>query len=806
MVLSLKRWRDRPPALADFLTWGLMIEPSVVVNKDGAFMCVVRYRGHDLESRTPGEVMGLRTAANNALRRLGSSWALHFEARRVEVADYPDSEFPDPITHTLDEERRRTFGAQDSHYETQHFLTFTYLPPSDRVASLRGLLIEGEPDKGGADYAAELRQYKATVETTLDLLAQTLLHVELLADGELLTYLHSTVTDHPIELQLPEVPMHLDCLLANARFIGGLAPRLGGQHLATVGVVSWPNDTTPAMLDRLHSLGIPYRWVARWMPYSRADAQKKVGRIRQLWFGKRKGMGTLIKEALTKQESAEVDNDAVAKYEDADVAHTGLSEDLYSYGHFTLTITTQGDTAELAASRARQVRQVVDGLGLVSVVESVNAVDAWLGSLPGHVYADARRPLLSSLNLCDLMPISSVWAGDAECRHLRGPALLTAAARGSTPFRLNLWHGDVGHTMVLGPTGAGKSTLLGTLAAQFRRYPGAQVYFFDVGKSSRALTKAVGGEFHDLGSDGGMDFQPLRAVDQASERVWARDWLVELCRLASLQPDTAQTNAISDALESLSQMKTPQRTLSVLRGLIQDREVKEALSMYTASGVFGTLLDADSDTLSYADWQAFEMEEMMGSPGQLTPVLLYIFHVLERRFADEEVSGAPTLLVLDEAWSFLDNSLFAERIRAWLKTLRKRNVAVIFASQSLADVAASSIATALIESCPTTIYLPNAKALDPSTADIYRQWGLSDAELRVIAEARPKREYYFRSPRGNRLFDMELGEFALNLVGASDKSDQAVMDEAEAKGLSGTEFVEWFTAERVRRLAPSGGD
>ncbi|MEO1237965.1 MAG: conjugal transfer protein TrbE, partial [Planctomycetota bacterium] len=567
---------------------------------------------------------------------------LHFEARRVHVADYPDSDFPDPVSFTIDEERRRGYSAIDTHYETQHFISFTYLPPTDRVASVRKLLIEGDDRDDSADYSSELRQYKNTVETTMDLLAQTLLHVEILAGDELLTYLHSTVTDHPIDVQMPEVPMHLDCLLSNARFVGGLAPRLGKLHLATIGVRSWPNTTTPAMLDRLHSLGIPYRWVVRWMPYSREDAQKKLGRIRQLWFGKRKTLQTLLKEAIAKKESGEVDQEAVAKYDDADAAYAGLGEDIYAYGHFTLTITTHGESADQAASRARQIRQVIDGLGLVSVVETVNAVDAWLGSLPGQVYADARRPLLHSLNLCDMMPISSVWAGDAECEHLRGPALLTAAARGATPFRLNLWDGDVGHTMILGPTGAGKSTLLATLAAQFRRYPGAQVYFFDVGRSSRALTKAVGGEFHDLGAAGGLDFQPLRLIDQESERIWARDWLVELCRLAGCEPDTAQTNAIADALEAVARIGKPeQRTLSVLRGLLQDRDIKEALSVYTASGMFGTLLDADHDTLNYADWQAFEMEAMLGSPGQLTPVLLYIFHVLERRFAAPGSSGNP---------------------------------------------------------------------------------------------------------------------------------------------------------------------
>ncbi|MCZ4287224.1 DUF853 family protein, partial [Marinobacter salarius] len=79
-------------------------------------------------------------------------------------------------------------------------------------------------------------------------------------------------------------------------------------------------------------------------------------------------------------------------------------------------------------------------------------------------------------------------------------------------------------------------------------------------------------------------------------------------------------------------------------------------------------------------------------------VLSYLFARFEERF-----DGAPTLLILDEAWLFLDDPLFAARIRQWLKTLRKKNVSVIFATQSLADIKDSSIAAAIIESCASRI-------------------------------------------------------------------------------------------------------
>ena len=802
-MLSIGGWRKRPHVLGDKINWGMLLEPAVVLNKDGSFMSIVRFRGHDIDSSTDVEKISVRAMANNALRRQGSGWCLHIEAQRRAVAAYPDSTFPDPVSQAFDDERREAFEGSDAHFETRQFLVFTYLPPSDVGVLVKNLLVEGEEQETGADYATELKQFKRTVEATCDLLRDATVEMELLAEGELLTYLHSTVTDHPIRVAMPDVPMDLDCLLCNARFLGGLAPRLGDLHLRTVAVRSWPNTTVPAMLDRLNSLGIEYRWVVRWMPYSREDGLRKIGRVRQLWFGKRKNMKVLLGEAIAKKETDEFDNEALSQHDDAEVAFSGLTRDLYSFGHFTLTITTQADTADEASSRARTIRQILDGLGMVSVVEQVNAVDAWFGSLPGNHYADARRPILNSLNLCDLLPISSLWAGEEHCEHLNGPALLHASARGATPFRLNLFDGDVGHTMILGPTGAGKSTLLGTLAAQFRRYSGAQVYFFDVGKSSRALTKAVGGEFHDLGSRT-LYLQPLRHIDQESERIWARDWLTELIRIAGVEMDTAQSNTLWSAIVQLSHVPPKQRTLTGLHSFVQDRKIKSALQQYTISGTFGSYLDAERDTLSSADWQAFEMEQLKDSPALMTPVLLYIFHVLERRFATESVAGAPTLLILDEAWSFLDNSLFAAKIRSWLKTLRKRNVAVIFASQSLSDVAASGIASALIESCPTTIYLPNPTAQDPSTAAIYRTWGLTDAELRVLSEARKKREYYFRSKRGRRLFNLELGEYALALVGASDKRAQALMDEADAAGLSGPAFVEWFRDRLRGGDAPAG--
>src|SRR5256885_196710 len=214
-----------------------------------------------------------------------------------------------------------------------------------------------------------------------------------------------------------------------------------------------------------------------------------------------------------------------------------------------------------------------------------------------------------------------------------------------------------------------------------------------------------------------------------------------------------------------------QRTLSGLTALLQSNTLRQALAPYVLGGAHGRLLDADHDRLGTSDVQAFEMEELMHSKAAVLAVLRYLF----ARF-EERLDGAPTLLILDEAWLFLDDPVFAARIRQWLKTLRKKNVSVIFATQSLADVKDSAIAPAIIESCASRIFLPNPQATEPQIRTIYEGFGLNSRQIEIVATAQPKRDYYYQSRLGNRLFDLDLGPAALAFAGASTPQDQRDID------------------------------
>jgi type IV secretion system protein VirB4 len=777
-VLNLREYRSRADRLADHLPWAALVAPGVVLNKDGSFQRSALFRGPDLESATEAELVAACARANNVLKRFGSGWALHFEAERREALGYPASDFPDAASWLVDAERRAAFEATGQHFESLYYLTLTFLPPPDQADTAGRALVERSDDIKGRDWRQSLAAFVAETDRALDLFGGFMAHVRALDDTETLTFLHGTISTHRHPVAVPETPMYLDGLLADTPLTGGLEPMLGRDHIRTLTILGFPNLSRPGILDALNHQDFGYRWVTRFIALDKTDATKALTKLRRQWFNKRKSITELLREMIYNQPVQLLDSDADNKVVDSDLALQALGGDHVAFGHLTTTITVADTDRGRVEEKVRAVERIVNGLGFTCIRESINAVEAWLSSLPGHVYANVRQPLVHTLNLAHLVPLSSVWAGPARNAHLGGPPLLYAETSGSTPFRLSTHVGDVGHMLIVGPTGAGKSVLLALLALQFRRYRHAQVYIFDKGFSARAAVLAIGGAHHALGLGGedsedgqAIAFQPLRHIDRPDERAWAAEWIGALLAHEKVLVDPQVKEGVWSALTNLATAPIEERTLTGLSLLLQSAALRSALAPYTLEGPFGRLLDAAEDDLAIADVQCFETEALMGQADVVAPVLTYLFHRLEERF-----SGRPTLLILDEAWVFLDHPLFAARIREWLKVLRKRNVAVVFATQSLADIADSTIAPAIIESCPQRILLPNDRAIEPQSQAAYVRFGLNERQIELVSRAMPKRQYYLQSARGNRLFELGLGPIALALCGASDPESQKRID------------------------------
>src|SRR5438046_544227 len=298
---------------------------------------------------------------------------------------------------------------------------------------------------------------------------------------------------------------------------------------------------------------------------------------------------------MTNEASALLDTDAQNKAIDADAALQELGTDQIGEAFVTATITVWDGDPATADEELRFVEKVIQGRDFTCMIETVNAVEAWLGSLPGHVYANVRQPPISTLNLAHMILLSAVWAGPARDEHFQAPPLFFAKTEGSTPFRFSLHVGDVGHTLVVGPTGAGKSVLLALMALQFRRYPNSQVFAFDFGGSIRAAALAMGGDWHDLGgalSDGGENpvaLQPLAWIDDASERGWATEWIGAILAREKIEITPEVKDHLWSALTSLASAPVQESPLTGLSVLLQSNSLKRALQPYCLGGPSGRL-------------------------------------------------------------------------------------------------------------------------------------------------------------------------------------------------------------------------
>jgi type IV secretion/conjugal transfer VirB4 family ATPase len=781
-MVALERFRHAGPSFADLVPYAGLVADGVLLLKDGALMAGWYFAGPDCESSTNLERNAVSRQINTVLSRLGSGWMIQVEAVRMPTMAYPSADqsfFPDAVTRAIDAERRRHFEAEHGHFESQHALILTYRPPEPRKSAMTRY-IYSDAESRSATFAdtvldsfeasiREVEQYLGNVLSIRRMVTRTVRDAASDRDiryDELFQFIRFCISGESHPVRLPDIPMYLDWL-ATAELQHGLSPLVEGRYLAAVAIDGFPAESWPGILNSLDVMPLAYRWSSRFVFLNEQEARQKLERTRKKWQQKVRPFF----DQLFQTQSRSVDQDAMIMVAETEDAIAQASSQLVSYGYYTPVIIMFGPNYGELREQAEAVRRLIQAEGFGARIETLNATEAYLGSLPGNSYANVREPLINTANLADLIPVNSVWSGRATAPcpfYPPGSPPLMYVASGSTPFRLNLHVDDVGHTLVFGPTGSGKSTLLALIAAQFRRYGGAQVFAFDKGRSLLPLTLAAGGDHYKIGAGegaSGLSFCPLAELETEQDQAWAVGWIETLIALQGIRVTPEHRNAIARQIRLMA--SAPGRSLSDFVSGVQLREIKDALLHYTVDGPMGQLLDAEQDGLQLASFQTFEIEEVMNlGERNLVPVLLYLFRRIERR-----LTGNPSLIVLDEAWLMLGHPTFRDKIREWLKVLRKANCAVVLATQSISDAERSGIIDVLKESCPTKICLPNGAAREPGTREFYERIGFNERQIEIIATAMPKREYYVASPEGRRLFDMALGPVALAFIGATGKHD-----------------------------------
>jgi type IV secretion system protein VirB4 len=258
--------------------------------------------------------------------------------------------------------------------------------------------------------------------------------------------------------------------------------------------------------------------------------------------------------------------------------------------------------------------------------------------------------------------------------------------------------------------------------------------------------------------------------------------------MQGIPTNAEMSKVIIDSLKLMQAEKPlPLRTLSIFQSYANYlnpktgmNDIRSGLEPYTMGGQYGDIFDASDTTLTLSKWVMIEMASLMKLGKQaVTPALMFIFHFIEKMYSkpNGDPTGDPTLLVVDEAWVALDNEYFSRTFEEWLLKLRKKRVFVVFATQEVSKAANSRLCTTIVSQCLTKIYLADQNASTDIIAGYYRKFGLEDNEILSLSRARMKRDYFYKSPRGARLFELGLDDLQLALL----SPDHRLLDDLETE-------------------------
>ena len=788
--------------------YAFMLSPGVVMLKNAALLVTYQVEYPDLESSSAVSMASMANLFNSSIMSLANEegWSIFFDVRRYKTKDYPSGQFDNIAGWLIDQRRTENFHDYGEHFTTDYYVSFVWQLPSDIEEKTTNFFFKKKNSakktilghEGSLNIVKkEVKNFIEEVEKVMGSL-NTKIWNHRLNDSEMLTYLHNNVSLNRHEMIYPDDTFFfLDSIIIDTDVSPSIPLKIGEYYAPVIAINDFPSAVYPGIFDRLNRTMTEFRWTTRYIPMTKEHSAKVADKYQKRMYSSRKSIGTLFTELAANVEIDRENQGAVAMEGEANQIQADIAMGEYVLGYYTSNLMCWDTNYEEARQKARKLQQVIRSCGFACKEETLNNAEAWLGMMTGNVYANIRKPILTSRATSDVIPLSSAWQGmlyndfTLETCGTAVPLLICSTSYG-TPFFLNLNVRDVGHTFIFGPTGAGKSTLLALLMAQATKYPDANIVCIDKQLSSRCFMVSAGGVYIEPGKDD-VAFQPLSELlnpKESSEReykaslMWCQQFIECLILQQGISVTPEMSKCISETLGLLSVKPMEMHDLTSFQGYVNYSDpntgynpIKAALAPYCREGAFGSIFDAEKTTLDLSRLMTIEMGSLMRlSEKAVAPALMYIFRYLEKLWTVPHGDKQPlTFLILDEAWLYLEHPVFAGFIQEWLRTLRKKKVFCIFATQEVSAASKSSLRDTIVQQCQTKIYLADESAM--SLAESYADFGLTESEIVALSEAVMKRDYYFKNPNGSRMFTLDLDDFQLALI----STDHELLDNLENK-------------------------
>lgn len=771
MFLDVSFFNDKR-TIDDILPYSFFVDDGVILHKNGCLHSVIQYTGKDLDSLDPTVVSLINDKINTLLMRFPENYNIYIDILREKIEYYPS---PSSFSHTssllFETERKYFFTKYNDYYDNIFYINIIYKP------DIVGELLFNKLVNNSNDIRNIINEFKNNVN---DIFAQFsyFFNASILNSNDILSYIYY-VSSFSYKNFFYNYSKD-DLFFINTIFDFNINYDKNNKYLIVndfyvkyLNLFYLPNYTYDSMFRSLLSLNIDFRMIARYELLNNEDLTKVLNKYASYYTGKMKTFGQLLMEMATKESVKRVNTGYAALAEDANVALSEATTNISRFGYLSVFIVVYDKDIEVLNKKIDIIKK--NSVDFIFNNDSFHYMSLYSSSLPGNLYGNKRKYLVSTKNIVDILPLFTPYRGFMYNNITNTPIPhVICSTPSNTVFFLNTCVGDVGHTLIIGPSGAGKSVLLLTLTISWLKYKNARVFYFDKDRSSRLLCFACEGTFYDDHDIKNIRLQPLRYLDNSDDLLYAQQFIELLLSLQNVTITSDITLIINETLKLMSNKSLETRILSTFVQYCNNSEIKSALQVYTRNGVYGDIFDNSFESgINFSSFTVFEMNGLMSmGKSVLIPYLYHIFHILDKMFK----SCVPTLLILDESWLFFDNPYMAQKIKDWLKTLRKFKVSVIFATQELSDIKNSTISSTVISQTVTKIFLPDEQALLPFNYHLYEEIGLSDIEIRLIASAVRKRDYFIKNSLGNRMFNLSLGKLAISLIAIDSGKDHAFLD------------------------------
>ncbi|MBM7046584.1 VirB4 family type IV secretion system protein [Rhizobium lusitanum] len=783
---SLLESRELDPET--FIPYVRHVDETVIALDSRALMVMISVEGVSFETADSLDLNSLYRDLNTLYRNIADErlaiWT-HIIRRRDNT--YPDGEFANPFSASLNGKYSERMVREDL-FRNDLYLSLLWYPnrdPAERFASLLSRLRKARDSAAELDEDALKRLRDKVVDLTAGLQRFAPRVLSLYNENGILFSEPSEVLHQIVGGRRERIPLtqgRISAAIYSDRVIFGretveIRHESTSRYAGMFGFKEYPARTRSGMLDGILTAPFELILTQSFAFTSKTDARSIMGR--------------------KQNQMVSAGDKAASQIEELDAAMDELESNRFVLGEHHLTLGVFASTVKDLTDNLAKARSHLTSGGAVVAREDLGLEAAWWAQLPGNFRYRARSGAITSRNFAALSPFHSYPTGKKDGNEW-GPAVAMLKTASGAPFYFNFHCGDLGNTFVCGPSGAGKTVLVNFMLSQLEKHDPHTV-FFDKDRGSDLFVRAAGGIYLPLRNGVSTRCAPLKALELTpANKVFLTRFIGKLVGSTAHELSAREAGDIALAIEGLADLPRAQRTIGALRAFLNNVDpegIAARLRRWESGGSLGWVFDNEADDIGIgAKFLGYDMTDFLDNEEIRTPLMAYLFYRVEQL-----IDGRRIIIVIDEFWKALQDESFLDLAQNKLKTIRKQNGLMLFATQSPRDAINSAIAHTIIEQCPTQVFLPNARG---DRADYVDGFKLTGREFELLSRelSVESRRFIVKQGHNSVVAELDLNGFDDELAILSGRTANVELADAIRAEL-GDDRDEWLRIFQQRRSA-----